>query len=94
MPEATQREVRRILAVVGYVEPLRDRALARLDAVVMNPVVGPMLLAVLLFLMFQAVFSWAILPMDAIKAAVHALWAGRHRPRWPTDRCAACWSTA
>ncbi|HEY6451782.1 MAG TPA: ferrous iron transporter B [Steroidobacteraceae bacterium] len=69
---ATQREVRRILAAVGYVEPLRDRALARLDAVVMNPVVGPMLLGVLLFLMFQAVFSWAQAPVAWITAAMQA----------------------
>jgi ferrous iron transport protein B len=45
---ATQREVRRILAAAGYVEPLRDRALARLDAIVMHPVAGPVLLCVLL----------------------------------------------
>ncbi len=81
---ATQREVRRILAAVGYVEPLRDRALARLDAIVMNPVAGPILLGVVLFLMFQAVFSWAQAPvawitagMDAFGQAVqHALPAG------------------
>jgi ferrous iron transport protein B len=82
--EATQREVRRILAAVGYVEPLRDRALARLDAIVMNPVAGPILLGVVLFLMFQAVFSWAQAPvawitagMDAFGQALqHALPAG------------------
>ncbi len=81
---ATQREVRRILAAVGYVEPLRDRALARLDAIVMNPVAGPILLGVVLFLMFQAVFSWAQAPvawitagMDAFGQALqHALPAG------------------
>ena len=39
--EATQREVRRILNDVGYREPLRARALARIDAVVMHPVAGP-----------------------------------------------------
>src|ERR1700685_4176776 len=38
---ATQRQVRRILTLAGYVEPLRDRALARLDAIVMNPIGGP-----------------------------------------------------
>jgi ferrous iron transport protein B len=70
---ATQREVRRILASVGYVEPLRDRALARLDAIVMHPVVGPVLLALLLFLMFQAVFSWAQAPMAWITAGMGAL---------------------
>jgi ferrous iron transport protein B len=69
---ATQREVRRILAAAGYVEPLRDRALARLDAVVMNPIAGPVLLAVLLFLMFQAVFSWAQAPVAWITAGMNA----------------------
>jgi ferrous iron transport protein B len=69
---ATQREVRRILAAAGYIEPLRDRALARLDAIVMHPVAGPVLLGVLLFLMFQAVFSWAQAPVAWITAGMHA----------------------
>lgn len=71
--EATQREARRILRASGYVEPLRTRALARLDAVVMNPVGGPLLLAVLLFAIFQAVFSWAVAPMAWINSGVSAL---------------------
>ncbi|MBK6672437.1 MAG: ferrous iron transporter B [Proteobacteria bacterium] len=71
--EDTQRQVRRILDGIGYREPLRGRALARLDAVVMHPVAGPVLLAVLLFLMFQAVFSWAALPMEWIDGGVGAL---------------------
>ena len=45
----------------------------RIDAVVLHPVVGPLLLAVILFLVFQAVFAWAQFPMDAIKAGVDAL---------------------
>jgi ferrous iron transport protein B len=68
--EATQREARRILQAAGYVEPLRARALARLDAVVMNPIAGPLLLAVLLFAVFQAVFSWAAVPMEWINAGM------------------------
>jgi ferrous iron transport protein B len=74
--EATQREVRRILAAVGYREPLRSRAAARIDAIAMHPVAGPVLLAALLFLIFQAVFSWAALPMDLIDAGVGALGEG------------------
>jgi ferrous iron transport protein B len=74
--QSTQHEARRILQVAGYVEPLRDRALARLDAVVMNPVIGPLLLATVLFLMFQAVFSWARWPMDAIQSGVDLLGGG------------------
>jgi ferrous iron transport protein B len=70
---ATQREVRRILARVGYVEPLRDRALARLDGIVMNPIAGPVLLALLLFLVFQAVFSWAQAPVAWINAGMNVL---------------------
>ncbi|MBI2768528.1 MAG: ferrous iron transporter B [Burkholderiales bacterium] len=47
----------------------------RIDRVVLHPVVGPLLLAVLLFFVFQAVFAWATLPMDAIKEAT--AWLGR-----------------
>jgi ferrous iron transport protein B len=71
--EATQREVRRILNDIGYREPLRARALARIDAVVMHPVAGPALLTVVLFLVFQAVFSWAAVPMDLIDGGVSAI---------------------
>jgi len=77
-PADLQREVRRILAIV---EPgiTTDGANAkrfhhRLDAVVMHPVWGLVILAAVLFLIFQAVFSWANVPMDAIKAAM--AWAG------------------
>ncbi len=72
---ATQREARRILGIAGYVEPLRTRALARLDGVVMNPIAGPILLAVLLFAVFQAVFSWAAYPMELINSGMSALGA-------------------
>jgi ferrous iron transport protein B len=71
--EDTQREVRRILNHLGYREPLRARALARIDSIVMHPVIGPVLLLVVMFLVFQAVFSWAVLPADLIKAGVGAL---------------------
>jgi len=76
--EATQREVRRILGQIGYRVPPRLALLERFDAIVLHPVSGPLLLAVVLFLMFQAVFSWARLPMDAIQSAVAALggWIG------------------
>jgi ferrous iron transport protein B len=73
---ATQRQARRILTLIGYVEPLRDRALARLDAIVMHPVAGPVLLAALLFLVFQAVFSWAQAPVAWINAGMQALGHG------------------
>jgi len=68
--EATQREVRRILADIDYRVPVRLQLLARIDALVLHPIAGPLLLAAVLFLMFQAVFSWAVLPMAAISAGV------------------------
>jgi len=71
----TQREARRILELAGYREPLRARALTRLDSIVMHPVLGPILLAALLFCVFQAVFSWAVAPMNWISGAMANLGA-------------------
>ncbi len=69
---ATQREVRRILGLAVH-EPAGSLAVSdRIDRVVMHPVWGMLVLAATLFLMFQAVFSWANLPMDAIKDATAA----------------------
>jgi ferrous iron transport protein B len=42
--------------------------------VLLHPVAGPLILMVVLFLLFQAVFSWAEAPMDAIKAGM--AWLG------------------
>jgi len=69
---ATQREVRRILAVAVREPPNELRVDDAFDRVVLHPLWGYVILAVTLFLMFQAVFSWAELPMDAIKAGVEA----------------------
>jgi ferrous iron transport protein B len=83
--EATQREVRRVLEASGYRVPVRLRALSRLDAVVLHPVAGPALLAVVLFLMFQAVFSWAKAPQNLINAGVQAAngWLASVLPEGP-----------
>ena len=72
-----QREVRRILAAVltrsaAAQQGQLQRLQLRLDAWVLHPVWGPLILAALLFLMFQAVFSWANAPMDWIKAGMAA----------------------
>jgi ferrous iron transport protein B len=71
--EVDQQEVRRILGAVGGDRTDGLTLSDRIDAVVLHPVVGPLLLAVILFLVFQAVFAWAQFPMDAIKAGVDAL---------------------
>ena len=68
-----QREVRRILALVAPMASPSSRLQHRLDAVVMHPIWGLIVLAAVLFLIFQAVFSWAAWPMDFIRAAVLAV---------------------
>lgn len=69
----TQQEVRRILSVCVR-EPVdslhTDDAI---DHVVLHPLWGMLLLALTLFLMFQAVFSWAALPMSWIKSGVDGM---------------------
>ena len=71
-----QREVRRILSLAVH-EPAGGLATSdRIDRVVLHPVWGLVVLAVVLFLMFQAVFSWAEVPMGAIEAATAAVGEG------------------
>jgi ferrous iron transport protein B len=80
-----QDEVRRILALVAPGAASIKRFHHRIDAIVMHPVWGLLLLGVVLFLMFQAVFSWANVPMDAIKAAMAGLgeWTSAHMAEGP-----------
>jgi ferrous iron transport protein B len=70
--EHDQAEVRRILGVVGGDRLDGVTFSDRLDALVLHPVLGPLILAVILFLVFQAVFAWAQVPMDEIKTGVAA----------------------
>ncbi|MYM71429.1 ferrous iron transporter B [Duganella sp. FT134W] len=74
--EDTQREVRRILDLTVKAPAATDDALSeKLDNVVLHPVLGPIILAVLMFLVFQAVFTWATPVMDLIKDSVDQLGA-------------------
>ena len=71
-PVALQTDVRRILALVLPSNTShmlnRRRFQLDLDGILMHPVWGLVILAALLFVIFQAVFSWATLPMDGITA--------------------------
>ena len=80
-----QLEVRRILAIAAPNAALFQRFHHRIDGVVMHPVWGLAILAAVLFLIFQAVFSWANVPMDAIKSvmAVVSSWTTTHLPDGP-----------
>src|SRR5258706_7155283 len=83
--EHDQSEVRRILGLVGGDRLDGVTISDRVDAVVLHPVFGPLILAGILFLVFQAVFAWAQVPMDAIKLGVAALghWLGAGPPQSP-----------
>ena len=84
-----QREVRRILGIAApsgsAAASTSSRFHPRLDAVVMHPVWGLVILAGVLFLIFQAVFSWATVPMDTIKAAMEGVgrWTTAHMADGP-----------
>ncbi len=73
-PEVIQREVQRILAAAVVDAPYEHTITERLDRFLLHPLAGPLVLAVVMFLVFQAVFSWATVPMDLIKSGV--AWCG------------------
>jgi ferrous iron transport protein B len=68
-----QKQARTIAAVVQTATGAARRWSQRIDAAALHPVIGPLLLAAILFFMFQAVFSWAEAPMGWIEAGVAAL---------------------
>jgi ferrous iron transport protein B len=71
----TQQQVRRILKA-AVTEPVVDTRLDdAIDRVVLHPLWGLPILAAVLFFMFQAVFSWAQWPMEAVKSGMEGLGA-------------------
>ena len=68
-----QRRARQIAAAATVSETAGRRWAHALDAVALHPVAGPLLLVTILFVMFQAVFTWATVPADAIDAGFGAL---------------------
>ena len=65
---ALQRRARALSSAATLSETPVRRWSHALDAVALHPVFGLMLLATILFVMFQAVFAWAQAPMDLIQA--------------------------
>ncbi len=70
---ATQREADRIIAATVSLPTRPDTWTARIDAVVLHPVAGLAILALILFVMFQAVFAWAQPLMELLSHAFGAL---------------------
>ena len=61
-----QRRAREVaMAAVVSETPVR-RWTHRLDSVLLHPLAGPIILAIIMFVMFQAVFAWSAAPMDWI----------------------------
>lgn len=67
-PRGDHEAVRALLERLGLAAAVPHARSDRIDRVVLHPVLGPLLLALLLFLVFQAVFAWAEAPMGWIEA--------------------------
>jgi ferrous iron transport protein B len=70
---ATQREADRIIGATVSLPSRPDTWSARIDAVVLHPVAGLLILGLVLFVMFQAVFAWAQPLMELLSDGFSAL---------------------
>jgi ferrous iron transport protein B len=68
-----RREAQRIARRAIVSETPSRRLTGAVDKIVLHPVTGPIILLALLFVMFQAVFSWSELPVSLIEDAFKAL---------------------
>ena len=80
-PDATEirsahREAERIMKACVRPPERPDTLTGKIDGVLLHPVGGLVILAALLFVMFQAVFAWATPAMDLIEAGFGLLGAG------------------
>ncbi|WP_441228456.1 ferrous iron transporter B [Tardiphaga sp. 20_F10_N6_6] len=71
--KALQREADRIIRETVTMPSKPDTLTTRVDAVVLHPVAGLAILALILFVMFQAVFSWAQPLMELLSDSFGAL---------------------
>jgi len=68
-----RREARRIANRAIVSQTASRRLTGAIDKVVLNPVIGPLILLALLFVIFQAVFSWSEAPIAMIEDGMAAL---------------------
>lgn len=68
-----QRKARQIAAAATIEEHGARRWTHAIDRVALHPVLGPMILTVLMFVMFQAVFSWSEAPIAWIEGLMGTL---------------------
>ena len=72
---ALQRRARAIAVAATTEEGFKRRWTHRADAVALHPIIGPLLLGAILFVMFQAVFAWSKAPQDLIDTGFQQLQA-------------------
>src|SRR5207253_2551058 len=65
-----QRRAREIATKAVISETPVRRWTHRLDAVLLHPVLGPTILALIMFIMFQAVFAWSETPKGWLESGV------------------------
>jgi ferrous iron transport protein B len=75
---AAQREADRIIRLAVRTPAKTDTLTRRLDAVLLHPIAGLAILLCVLFVMFQAVFTWAQPVMKFISSGMDALGALAH----------------
>ena len=102
-PAAPCRAWRRRSATPGPVgpggvvaEPRRWQVTAsdRIDRILTHRLWGTLVFALVMLVVFQAVFVWARPLMKRDRHWPRRRWAAGSKPTWPTAPCAACWSTA
>jgi len=75
---AAQREADRVIAAAVGMPARPDTVSGRVDAVLLHPVAGLVMLLGVLFVMFQAVFAWARPVMDVVSSGFDWLGATVH----------------
>ncbi|PSJ41698.1 ferrous iron transporter B [Allosphingosinicella deserti] len=68
-----QRRARAIARKATISETAVRRTTQLLDSIALHPVAGPIIFLTIMFLMFQAVFAWAVAPAEWIDAGVVSL---------------------
>jgi len=67
-----QRRAREIAAAVILSETATRRWTGRIDAIALHPLLGPVIFATIMFVMFQAVFAWSEAPIGWIEELISA----------------------
>ncbi len=75
---AAQREADRVIAAAVSLPARPETLTGRVDAVLLHPVAGLLILLCVLFVMFQAVFAWTKPLMDLISGGFELLGLGVH----------------